>query len=166
VTQVVGTYSIWWMTRDQLNEAIPPAYAEHVGLQLMAALTRAGAGRMSTGGGRRSAPCISTPAYRPSPNAPQYKTAGQYTGWAADPGARLAEHETGRGARPTQVQLQPGGSWRLADVQPGTRAGERRLKQHGAARRCPIRQTELEERRRDQAAESTSQARRPGTSPA
>jgi hypothetical protein len=51
---------IWWMTRDQLNEAIPPAYAEHVGLQLMAALTRAGAGRMSTGGGRRSAPCIST----------------------------------------------------------------------------------------------------------
>ena len=30
---------IWWMTRDQLNEAIPPAYAEHVGRQLMAALT-------------------------------------------------------------------------------------------------------------------------------
>jgi hypothetical protein len=29
---------IWWMTRDQLNEAIPPAYAEHVGLQLMAAV--------------------------------------------------------------------------------------------------------------------------------
>jgi DNA (cytosine-5)-methyltransferase 1 len=30
---------IWWMTRDQLNEAIPPVYAEHVGLQLVAALT-------------------------------------------------------------------------------------------------------------------------------
>ena len=30
---------IWWMTRDQLNEAIPPAYAEHVGLQVMAAVT-------------------------------------------------------------------------------------------------------------------------------
>lgn len=30
---------IWWMTRDQLNEAIPPTYAEYVGLQLMAALT-------------------------------------------------------------------------------------------------------------------------------
>ena len=30
---------IWWMTRDQLNEAIPPAYAEHVGLQLMTVVT-------------------------------------------------------------------------------------------------------------------------------
>ena len=30
---------IWWMTRDQLDEAVPPAYAEHVGLQIMAALT-------------------------------------------------------------------------------------------------------------------------------
>ena len=30
---------IWWMTRDQLNEAIPPAYAEHIGLQLVAAVT-------------------------------------------------------------------------------------------------------------------------------
>jgi DNA (cytosine-5)-methyltransferase 1 len=31
---------IWWMTRDQLDEAIPPAYAEHAGRQLMAALGR------------------------------------------------------------------------------------------------------------------------------
>ena len=30
---------ISWMNRDQLNEAIPPAYAEHVGRQLMAATT-------------------------------------------------------------------------------------------------------------------------------
>jgi len=30
---------IWWMTRDQLTEAIPPAYAEHVGLQIAATLT-------------------------------------------------------------------------------------------------------------------------------
>ncbi len=29
---------IWWMTRDQLNEAIPPAYAAHVGGQVMAVL--------------------------------------------------------------------------------------------------------------------------------
>jgi DNA (cytosine-5)-methyltransferase 1 len=29
---------IWWMTRDQLDEAVPPAYAEHAGLQLMATL--------------------------------------------------------------------------------------------------------------------------------
>ena len=50
-------------------------------------------------------------------------------------------------------------------VQPGTRADERRLKQHSAARRCPVGQTELEERRRDQAAENTSQAGRPGDFP-
>jgi DNA (cytosine-5)-methyltransferase 1 len=30
---------IWWMTRDQLDEAVPPAYAEHAGRQLMGALT-------------------------------------------------------------------------------------------------------------------------------
>lgn len=51
---------------------------------------------------------------------------------------RLAQHEAGRGARLTQVQRQAGGTWRLADVRPGDRTLERRLKQHGAARRCPI----------------------------
>ena len=51
---------------------------------------------------------------------------------------RLAKHEAGRGARLTQVQKQAGGTWRLADVRPGDRNLERRLKQHGARRRCPI----------------------------
>ena len=101
---------------------------------------------MSANGGRGTIYTLHfDPAYRPSPDAPQYKTAGHYTG-AADLDARLAEHEAGRGARLTQVQLQSGGSWRLADVQPGTRADERRLKQHGAARRCPICQAEPESR--------------------
>ena len=50
---VVGNFSgvrrareamgIDWMTRDELREAIPPAYTEHIGRQLMAHLTRDGA---------------------------------------------------------------------------------------------------------------------------
>ena len=30
---------IWWMTRDQLNEAVPAVYAERAGLQIMTVLT-------------------------------------------------------------------------------------------------------------------------------
>ena len=78
------------------------------------------------------------PPYSPSPDAPQYKTAGHYTGWAGDLEARLAEHEAGLGARLTQVQKEAGGSWRLAAAEPGGRDRERQLKQHGAGRRCPI----------------------------
>jgi predicted GIY-YIG superfamily endonuclease len=78
------------------------------------------------------------PPYMPSPDAPPYKTAGHYTGWAADLEKRLAEHEAGRGARLTQVQAAAGGTWRLAAVEPGTRVRERQLKAHGASRRCPI----------------------------
>jgi len=77
------------------------------------------------------------PPYMPSPDAPPYKTAGHYTGWAADLEKRLAEHEAGRGARLTQVQAAAGGTWRLAAVEPGTRVRERQLKAHGASRRCP-----------------------------
>jgi DNA (cytosine-5)-methyltransferase 1 len=31
---------VWWMTRDELDEAIPPAYATHLGRQIMTALAR------------------------------------------------------------------------------------------------------------------------------
>jgi hypothetical protein len=51
---------------------------------------------------------------------------------------RLAEHEAGRGARLTQVQLERGGTWRLASVEPGTRDRETQLKERGATRRCEI----------------------------
>ena len=51
---------------------------------------------------------------------------------------RLTDHALGRGARLTQVQVERGGSWVLAQTQPGGRATERRLKQHGAARRCEV----------------------------
>ncbi len=82
------------------------------------------------------------PPYKPAPDAPRYKWAGHYTGWAKDANAhldaRLARHEAGQGARLTQVQRQAGGTWRLASVEPGGRERERQLKQHSAARRCPI----------------------------
>ena len=51
---------------------------------------------------------------------------------------RLTDHALGRGARLTQVQVERGGSWVLAQTEPGGRAEERRLKQHGAARRCGV----------------------------
>jgi predicted GIY-YIG superfamily endonuclease len=66
--------------------------------------------------------------------------AAHYTGWAFEPrlARRLADHALGRGARLTQVQIERGGWWVLAQTQPGSRATERRLKQHGAARRCEV----------------------------
>jgi hypothetical protein len=82
------------------------------------------------------------PPYKPDPDAPEYKWAGHYTGWAQDQDvhldARLARHEAGRGARITQVQRESGGTWRLASVEPGDRNRERQLKAHSAKRRCPI----------------------------
>src|SRR5262249_4679591 len=38
----------------------------------------------------------------------------------------------------TQVQVERGGSWVLAQTQPGGRTTERRLKQHGATPRCQV----------------------------
>jgi predicted GIY-YIG superfamily endonuclease len=67
-----------------------------------------------------------------------YKHAAHYTGWAKDLRARLAEHAAGRGARLLAVVKAAGIGWRLAATQEGTRSEERRLKQHGAARRCPV----------------------------
>lgn len=84
------------------------------------------------------------PPYEPYPGAPAYKCAGHYSGHAYDLENRLAKHEAGRGARLTRAQLQAGGTWRLADVRPGDRHLERRLKQHSAARRCPICQAEAQ----------------------
>jgi hypothetical protein len=51
---------------------------------------------------------------------------------------RLTDHALGRGARLTQVQIERGGFWVLAQTQPGGRSLERRLKQHGATRRCEV----------------------------
>jgi predicted GIY-YIG superfamily endonuclease len=84
------------------------------------------------------------PPYAPYPDAPPHKIAGHYTGWTPNLPARLAMHEAGRGARLTQVQLEAGGTWRLAAVEPGTRFRERQLKNHSATRRCPICKAEAE----------------------
>ena len=66
--------------------------------------------------------------------------AGHYTGSAIERrlAQRLTDHALGRGARLTQVQVERGGTWVLAQTQPGDRATERRLKQHGATRRCEV----------------------------
>ena len=71
---------------------------------------------------------------------PPIAHAKHYTGSALERqlARRLADHALGRGARLTQVQVERGGSWLLAQTEPGGRAEERRLKQHGAARRCGV----------------------------
>jgi hypothetical protein len=44
----------------------------------------------------------------------------------------------GRGARLTQVQREAGGTWVVANVEPGTRDRETQLKERGASRRCSV----------------------------
>ncbi len=73
---------------------------------------------------------------------PPLKHAKHYTGWTRDLDTRLAQHEAGQAARLTQVQLERGGSWRLARAEPGTRDRENQLKERGASRDCPICKTE------------------------
>jgi predicted GIY-YIG superfamily endonuclease len=68
-----------------------------------------------------------------------YRHARHYTGWTDDLPARLATHETGRGARLLAVVRDAGIGWQLARTWPGSRARERQLKrQGGASRRCPL----------------------------
>ena len=71
---------------------------------------------------------------------PDVQLAKHYTGWAEEGrlARRLTDHALGRGARLTQVQCQAGGTWVVADVQPGTRDREQQLKERGAARRCSV----------------------------
>ncbi len=64
--------------------------------------------------------------------------ARHYTGFGKDLDARLDAHERGEGARLTKVQLERGGTWRLAAAEPGTRDREAQLKERGASRRCQI----------------------------
>jgi hypothetical protein len=71
---------------------------------------------------------------------PPIAHAKHYTGSAMERqlARRLTDHALGRGARLTQVQVERGGSWVVAQTEAGGRAEERRLKQHGAARRCGV----------------------------
>lgn len=71
---------------------------------------------------------------------PPLAHAKHYTGSAKDTRvrARLTDHALGRGARMLQVQLERGGKWVLAQVEPGSRLREIQLKQRGASRRCEV----------------------------
>lgn len=67
--------------------------------------------------------------------------ARHYTGWAADHGgaglvARLVSHRLGKGARMMAWCAAHEVGWHVGALQRGTRDDERRLKQHGASRRC------------------------------
>jgi predicted GIY-YIG superfamily endonuclease len=73
-----------------------------------------------------------------------FKHAKHYTGWASDLESRLAEHASGRGARLLAVVKEAGITWTLARTWTGDRYLERRLKQRGAAGRCPICQAQKE----------------------
>lgn len=65
-------------------------------------------------------------------------SATHYTGWANEHGllARLQEHASGRGARMMAWCAAAGISWHVGALQRGDRTLERRLKKHGASRRC------------------------------
>ena len=71
---------------------------------------------------------------------PAYGHAHHYMGWAPDLEPRLQAHQSGRGARLTQVAKAAGCSLVLARVWPdGDRTLERRLKRwHGSGQLCPI----------------------------
>lgn len=71
---------------------------------------------------------------------PAYRHARHYLGWTTDLLARVAEHQTGRGARLVEVAANAGSTFELARTWPGvTRSEERRLKNlGGAARVCPL----------------------------
>ena len=71
---------------------------------------------------------------------PEIQQAKHYTGWVEKGrlARRLTEHALGRGARLTQVQREAGGTWVVADVEPGTRDREQQLKERGATRRCQV----------------------------
>lgn len=72
--------------------------------------------------------------------------AKHYTGFTTDLPARLEAHEKGGqdAARLLQAQKAAGGTWRLADLEWGTRDREAQLKERGAARRCPVCKAERE----------------------
>jgi hypothetical protein len=69
---------------------------------------------------------------------PPIAHAKHYTGWTRNLPQRLADHALGRGGRLPQVQVERGGSWVVAQTEPGSRGKERQLKKHGAARRCEV----------------------------
>ena len=67
-----------------------------------------------------------------------YKHAAHYLGFTTDLKGRLAQHESGNGARLLQVAKAARITWTLARTWQGTRARERQIKNMGGLRRrCP-----------------------------
>jgi predicted GIY-YIG superfamily endonuclease len=64
--------------------------------------------------------------------------AGHYLGWTHDLAARLARHGTYDGARLMLHVRRAGIEWQVARLWTGTRKHERRLKDRGQARKCPL----------------------------
>lgn len=74
-----------------------------------------------------------------APIAPGVHTCQHYIGYAHDLEQRLREHQTGHGARLTQVARQRGIPWKLARLWHGDRTLERRLKNRkNTPTLCPI----------------------------
>lgn len=67
-----------------------------------------------------------------------YKHAGHYIGYTDNLDERLARHKAGNGARLIQVITEAGLTFVLARTWQGGHILERKLKQHGATRICPI----------------------------
>lgn len=63
--------------------------------------------------------------------------AAHYMGWSSWLDRRLLNHQIGAGANLLRHAKAAGVTWTLAAVWPGTRSDERRMKNHGHARRCP-----------------------------
>ena len=65
--------------------------------------------------------------------------AKHYTGSSRNLPERLTDHALGRGARMLQVQIERGGSWVVAQTEPGGLFREYQLKNEGgASRRCQV----------------------------
>lgn len=64
--------------------------------------------------------------------------ARHYTGSTPDLARRMGEHQRGSDAKIMQAVRRAGIGWVLARTWEGGRDRERQLKQHGAARRCPV----------------------------
>jgi predicted GIY-YIG superfamily endonuclease len=73
--------------------------------------------------------------------------ARHYLGWTRNLDSRLAEHESGNGARLLRAASQAGITWRLVRTWNGDRHLERRLKRIHGARLCPECGKAIHERR-------------------
>jgi hypothetical protein len=68
----------------------------------------------------------------------KFKHAGHYLGWTGNLAQRMARHGTHDGAKLMLYVRRAGIEWQVARLWTGTRCHERRLKDRGQARKCPL----------------------------